>query len=91
MNQTQDKILSLCKGGSGRAWLSSAYFMKNIDKTWDTVWKNLKTLFDRGVLERKAVSRSMQFPNGKSWQYYYRLKDVKLKPHGGMMQGAGKK
>jgi len=75
MNQTQDKILSLCKEGTGRAWLSSVYFMKKTDKTHDTVWKNLKKLFDRGVLERKPISRAMQFPNGKSWQYYYRLKE----------------
>ena len=75
MNKTQDEILSLCKEGTGRAWLSSAYFMKRIDKTGDTVWKNLKALFDRGVLEREAISRGMQFANGKSWQYYYRLKE----------------
>ena len=75
MNPTQDEILALCKEGTGRAWLSSAYFMKRIDKTNDTVWKNLKTLFDRSVLEREAVSRGMQFANGKSWQYYYRLKE----------------
>ena len=74
-NETQDKILLLCKEGTGRAWLSSAYFMKKIDKTNDTVWKNLKSLFDRGILERKAISRGMQFANGKSWQYYYRLKE----------------
>ena len=79
MNKTEEKILALCKKEGGLAWLSSAYFIKKIDKTGDTVWKNLKKLFDSGVLEREAISRSMQLSNGKSWQYYYRLKEEEVK------------
>lgn len=71
MNKTEEEILGWCKKEGGHAWLSSIYFYKKINKTKDTVARNLKVLFDKGVLERKAIR-----DKGK-WYYYYRLKEEK--------------
>jgi len=77
MNKTEEIILGWCKKEGGTAWLSSAYFCKKINQTRSTVTKNLKGLFDKDILEREAISGSIQFANAKSWQYYYRLKKQK--------------
>jgi len=72
MNKTEEEILTRCREDGDLAWLSSAYFNEKIDKSMDTIAKNLNGLFEKGVLER--MSREMHFTNTKSWQYYYRLK-----------------
>ena len=69
MNKTEEEILALCKKDGGLAWLSSTYFFEKIDRTMGTVAKNLKKLYDTGVLERKGIR------DKRSWYYYYRLKE----------------
>lgn len=70
MNETEEEILVWCKKDGNRAWLSSTYFFEKIDKTMDTIARNLKKLYDTGVLERKGIR------DKGSWKYYYRLKEV---------------
>lgn len=71
MNNTQQKILHICNHYGGFGWISTAYFMEKNKKTYDTIAKNLKILFDKDILERKAA--------GKPWRYYYRLKEEGVK------------
>ena len=47
--------------------------MKKIDRTMDTVAKNLKSLCEQKVLERKT-GREL---SSSVWVYYYRLTDSK--------------
>lgn len=77
MNKTEKEILARCRKEGGLAWLSSAYFFEKIDKSRDTIAKNLKGLFARGILERKVISKAMYFTSITTWQYYYRLKKLK--------------
>ena len=68
--KTEREIIGLCS----RKWLSTIYFIKNIDKTMDTIAKNLKSLCDKKVLERKSGTSEK---NPGVWMYYYRLRDKK--------------
>ena len=71
MNKTEKEIIGLCK----KDWLSSIYFMKKIDRTMDTVAKNLKSLCEQKILERKAGQNKQE--GIPVWVYYYRLTDSK--------------
>ena len=68
MNKTEKEIIGLCK----KDWLPLIYFMKKIDRTMDTVAKNLKSLCEQKILERKTGQNKQGIP---VWVYYYRLND----------------
>lgn len=68
--RTEKKIIGLCS----EKWLPTIYFVRKIDRTMDTIAKNLKSLCDKKVLERKS-GRSEKNP--EVWMYYYRLYNEK--------------
>ncbi|MGB7532976.1 MAG: hypothetical protein WA977_08410 [Halobacteriota archaeon] len=74
MNQTEEKILALCREDGDLAWLSLAYFCEKIDQNYGAITSSLKYLVEKGILEQDLVSVTTQFTDRKSRQYYYRLK-----------------
>ena len=76
MNTERDILTWFEKEGGG-SWLSALYFKEKLNRSKSTIAKALKTLCDKGIVERKKgwYPSDITVWSTKIHQYYYRLEE----------------